>query len=181
MSPTVMGDSVMTTLAIEAHERRKVITLDIPGAFPNADLDLAVKDIAYSAFGHAGQKCSAASLVILVGSVAKSKRFIRQLEDAVKSIHVAHPQDPMAQMGPVIEAPQGKLLEGLTSLERGESWLAGLLLNLSEHRVADAKLDVALDGGDLRAADRSDGVVGAVFSVWLPCETGRPDAPHRPA
>ena len=65
----------------------------------------------------------AASLVILVGSVAKSKRFMRQLEDAVKSIHVAHPQDPMAQMGPVIEAPQGKLLEGLTSLERGESWL----------------------------------------------------------
>jgi DNA polymerase III delta prime subunit len=36
---------------------------------------------------------------------------------------VAHPQDPMAQMGPVIEAPQGKLLKGLTSLERGESWL----------------------------------------------------------
>ncbi len=90
---------------------------------PNADLDLAVKDVAYSAFGHAGQKCSAASLVILVGSVAKSKRFLRQLEDAVKSIHVAHPQDPMAQMGPVIEAPHGKLLDGLTSLEPGESWL----------------------------------------------------------
>jgi RHH-type proline utilization regulon transcriptional repressor/proline dehydrogenase/delta 1-pyrroline-5-carboxylate dehydrogenase len=48
---------------------------------------------------------------------------MRQLEDAVKSIHVAHPQDPMAQMGPVIETPQGKLLEGLTSLEKGESWL----------------------------------------------------------
>jgi RHH-type proline utilization regulon transcriptional repressor/proline dehydrogenase/delta 1-pyrroline-5-carboxylate dehydrogenase len=90
---------------------------------PNADLDLAVKDIAYSAFGHAGQKCSAASLVILVGSVAKSKRFMRQLEDAVKSIHVAHPQDPKAQMGPVIEAPQGKLLKGLITLERGESWI----------------------------------------------------------
>ncbi len=39
MSPTVMGDSVMITSAIEAHERRKVITLDIPGAFLNADLD----------------------------------------------------------------------------------------------------------------------------------------------
>ena len=37
---------------------------------PSADLDLAVKDVVYSAFGHAGQKCSAASLVILVGSVA---------------------------------------------------------------------------------------------------------------
>ena len=38
---------------------------------PSADLDLAAKDVVYSAFGHAGQKCSAASLVILVGSVAK--------------------------------------------------------------------------------------------------------------
>ena len=39
---------------------------------PSADLDLAAKDVVYSAFGHAGQKCSAASLVILVGSVATS-------------------------------------------------------------------------------------------------------------
>ncbi|PRC44634.1 1-pyrroline-5-carboxylate dehydrogenase, partial [Mycobacterium sp. ITM-2017-0098] len=42
---------------------------------PHADIDLAVKDLVYSAFGHAGQKCSAASLGILVGSVARSKRF----------------------------------------------------------------------------------------------------------
>ncbi|WP_297084712.1 proline dehydrogenase family protein, partial [uncultured Demequina sp.] len=33
---------------------------------PSADLDLAAKDLAASAFGHAGQKCSAASLAILV-------------------------------------------------------------------------------------------------------------------
>nr|WP_278259955.1 aldehyde dehydrogenase family protein [Nocardioides convexus] len=38
---------------------------------PHADVDLAVKDLVYSAFGHAGQKCSAASLGILVGSVAR--------------------------------------------------------------------------------------------------------------
>jgi C4-dicarboxylate-specific signal transduction histidine kinase len=29
-------------------------------------------------------------------------------------------------------------------------------------------------GGDLRAADRSDGVRGAVFSVWLRCDTALP-------
>jgi RHH-type proline utilization regulon transcriptional repressor/proline dehydrogenase/delta 1-pyrroline-5-carboxylate dehydrogenase len=90
---------------------------------PNADLDLAAKDLAYSAFGHAGQKCSAASIAILVGSVAKSKRFRRQLIDAVESLHIANPSDPMAQVGPVIEAPQGKLLAGLTKLERGEKWV----------------------------------------------------------
>ena len=90
---------------------------------PHADLDLAAKDIAYSAFGHAGQKCSASSIVILVGSVAKSKRFRRQLMDAVSSLKVAHPTDPTAQMGPMIAPPEGKLLTGLTKLERGEKWL----------------------------------------------------------
>ena len=90
---------------------------------PNADYDLAAKDIAYSAFGHSGQKCSAASLVILVGSVAKSERFRRQLIDAIESLKIAHPSDPSAQLGPMINPPTGKLLDGLTKLERGEKWV----------------------------------------------------------
>ncbi|WP_254359722.1 bifunctional proline dehydrogenase/L-glutamate gamma-semialdehyde dehydrogenase [Microbacterium hominis] len=90
---------------------------------PSADLDLAVKDVVASAFGHAGQKCSAASTVILVGSVATSRRFRTQLVDAVRSLHVALPTDPTAQVGPVIAPPTGKLAEALTSLAPGESWL----------------------------------------------------------
>ena len=89
----------------------------------SADYDLAAKDIAYSAFGNAGQKCSASSLVILVGSVHKSKRFLRQLHDAVSSMHVGNANDTRTQMGPMIAAPAGKLLEGLTQLGRGEKWL----------------------------------------------------------
>ncbi|MEX3610208.1 bifunctional proline dehydrogenase/L-glutamate gamma-semialdehyde dehydrogenase [Rothia sp. LK2588] len=89
---------------------------------PNADLDLAVKDVVYSAFGHAGQKCSAASTVILVGTVATSKRFHNQLIDAVSSLHVAYPQDIEAQMGPIIAPAEGKLLRGLTTLGEGEQW-----------------------------------------------------------
>jgi hypothetical protein len=38
-SPTVMNDSVMIQAAIDAHEGRKVVTCDIPGAFLHADLD----------------------------------------------------------------------------------------------------------------------------------------------
>ena len=89
---------------------------------PHADLDLAAKDVAYSAFGHAGQKCSASSVVILVGSVAKSKRFRSQLRDAVQSLTVDFPQNPAAQMGPMIAPPKGKLEHGLTKLDRGERW-----------------------------------------------------------
>jgi RHH-type proline utilization regulon transcriptional repressor/proline dehydrogenase/delta 1-pyrroline-5-carboxylate dehydrogenase len=90
---------------------------------PSGDLDLAAADIVRSAFGHAGQKCSAASLVILVGSVAKSERFRRQLVDSVRTLRVGVPQNPLSQMGPIIEPAQGKLLRALTTLEPGQSWL----------------------------------------------------------
>jgi len=90
---------------------------------PSADIDLAVADLAKSAFGHAGQKCSAASLAIVVGSVATSERFTRQLLDAVGSMAVGYPDDPATVMGPVIEPPGAKLLSGLTELGEGERWL----------------------------------------------------------
>jgi RHH-type proline utilization regulon transcriptional repressor/proline dehydrogenase/delta 1-pyrroline-5-carboxylate dehydrogenase len=90
---------------------------------PTADLDLAASDLVKSAFGHAGQKCSAASLAILVGSVGRSKRFARQLVDAATSLRVGPPSDPLAEVGPVIEVPQGKLDWALTTLDDGEDWL----------------------------------------------------------
>lgn len=90
---------------------------------PSADLDLAVKDVVASAFGHAGQKCSAASLVILVGSVAQSERFRNQLVDAVTSLSVGSQFDASTQMSRVVEVPVGKLRRGLTTLGAGESWL----------------------------------------------------------
>lgn len=89
---------------------------------PHADLDLAARDVVQSAFGHAGQKCSAASLVVLVGSVADSRRFNNQLIDAVKSLKVGYPWNPESQMGPLIGEPGEKLKRGLTILGDGERW-----------------------------------------------------------
>ena len=90
---------------------------------PSADLDLAAKDVAYSAFGHAGQKCSAASLVVLVGSAATSERFRRQLVDAVRAYEVGEPSDGSTRIGPLIGPAEGKLLGALTELHPGQSWL----------------------------------------------------------
>ncbi len=89
----------------------------------SADLDLAVRDVVQSAFGHAGQKCSATSLVILVGSVAGSRRFTSQLRDAVESLVVGEAWDAETQMGPLIGPADGKLLTALTTLDAGEKWL----------------------------------------------------------
>ena len=90
---------------------------------PSADLDLAAADVVRSAFGHAGQKCSAASLAILVGPVGRSKRFARQLVDATRSLRVGPPSDPLSEVGPVIEVPTGKLEWALNTLDEGERWL----------------------------------------------------------
>lgn len=90
---------------------------------PNADLDLAIDDLVASAFGHSGQKCSAASLAICVGDVYESDRLRRQLVDAVESMQVGAPTDPATNMGPLVAAPTGKLERALTSVEAGEQWL----------------------------------------------------------
>ena len=90
---------------------------------PSADPDLAVADVYRSAFGHAGQKCSASSLVIVVGSVGKSKRFMNQLIDAVETLKVGPGTDISTTMNGIIEPPSDKLMRGLTQLESGEKWL----------------------------------------------------------
>ncbi|MCI4012864.1 bifunctional proline dehydrogenase/L-glutamate gamma-semialdehyde dehydrogenase [Brevibacterium sp. ZH18] len=90
---------------------------------PAADRDLAVADLVHSAFGHAGQKCSAASLAIMVGSTYDSERYRRQLIDAASSMIVDWPTNLSATMGPLTEDPSDKLERALTSLEPGESWL----------------------------------------------------------
>lgn len=90
---------------------------------PSADVDLAVADVVRSAFGHAGQKCSAASLLILVGSAGRSARLRRQLADAVRSLAVGAATDLATAMGPLVEPASGKLLRALTTLDPGERWL----------------------------------------------------------
>jgi RHH-type transcriptional regulator, proline utilization regulon repressor / proline dehydrogenase / delta 1-pyrroline-5-carboxylate dehydrogenase len=90
---------------------------------PAADLDLAVADLVRSAFGHAGQKCSAASLAICIGDVVDEPRFVDQLVDAVQSLAVLPATDLRSTVGPIIHAPEGKLERALTTLEPGERWL----------------------------------------------------------
>jgi RHH-type proline utilization regulon transcriptional repressor/proline dehydrogenase/delta 1-pyrroline-5-carboxylate dehydrogenase len=88
-----------------------------------ADTDQAVYDIVTSAFGHAGQKCSAASLAIVVASVYDRGPFLRQLRDAVRSLRVGCANDPATQVGPIIGPLTPALERALTRLDPGESWL----------------------------------------------------------
>jgi RHH-type proline utilization regulon transcriptional repressor/proline dehydrogenase/delta 1-pyrroline-5-carboxylate dehydrogenase len=68
----------------------------------DADLDSAVEGVLTSAFGYAGQKCSACSRVIVLNSVYD--QFLRRLTQAATSLKTGDPADPGTKVGPVISA-----------------------------------------------------------------------------
>jgi RHH-type proline utilization regulon transcriptional repressor/proline dehydrogenase/delta 1-pyrroline-5-carboxylate dehydrogenase len=88
-----------------------------------ADVDQAVGDLVRSAFGHAGQKCSAASLAIVDRSVHDHSPFLRQLADATGALRVGRADDPATDIGPVVGPFTEALERALTVLDPGESWL----------------------------------------------------------
>ena len=88
-----------------------------------ADVDQAVRDVVISAFGHAGQKCSAASLAIVEAPVYDRSPFLRQLADAVRSLRTGPAADPASQVGPIVGPFTKALEQALTQLDPGESWL----------------------------------------------------------
>jgi RHH-type proline utilization regulon transcriptional repressor/proline dehydrogenase/delta 1-pyrroline-5-carboxylate dehydrogenase len=90
---------------------------------PSADADLAAADLVTGAFRFAGQAPSASRTAVLVGSVAHAERFRRQLVDAVTSLRAGWPDEATTQVGPLIDPAEGAVLEALTVLAPGESWL----------------------------------------------------------
>lgn len=90
---------------------------------PLADQDQAIKDLVRSAFGHNGQKCSAASLAICLAEVYDDAVFRRQLRDAAASLTVDAAWSPAALVTPLTQPPSEKLQRALTTLDEGEEWL----------------------------------------------------------
>lgn len=88
-----------------------------------ADRDLAIKDIISSAFGYAGQKCSALSLLILEEEVYNSKSFRDQLYDAASTMIHGSTWNFETILNPLIRPATPHLLRALTTLEPGEEWL----------------------------------------------------------
>lgn len=88
-----------------------------------ADPDQAVKDLVKSAFGHSGQKCSAASLGIIEAEVYDSPGFRAQLRDATASLNCGSSWDFSTIATPVIRPPGESLERALTQLEPREEWL----------------------------------------------------------
>ena len=67
----------------------------------DADLDEAIVDTIYSAFGYQGQKCSACSRLIVLEE--NYDRVVKRLVEAAASLRVGNPEEPGITVGPVID------------------------------------------------------------------------------
>jgi RHH-type proline utilization regulon transcriptional repressor/proline dehydrogenase/delta 1-pyrroline-5-carboxylate dehydrogenase len=88
-----------------------------------ADRDQAIRDLVRSAFGHNGQKCSAASLAICEAEVYDDADFRRQLRDAAASLAAGSAWDLSSRVTPLTQPPGPALWRALTVLDEGEEWL----------------------------------------------------------
>ncbi len=86
--------------------------------FADADLDEAVAGIVRSAFGHANQKCSAASRVLVERPIFE--RLRDRLIEATRSLRVGPADDPATEMNPVINAEARDRLREVVNTVRSE-------------------------------------------------------------
>jgi RHH-type proline utilization regulon transcriptional repressor/proline dehydrogenase/delta 1-pyrroline-5-carboxylate dehydrogenase len=88
----------------QRHVKRVVAEMGSKNALlidADADLDQAVPAIAYSAFGYAGQKCSAASRLVVVESVFD--QTLERLAGYTRTLRIGHPRDMGVTVGPLID------------------------------------------------------------------------------
>ncbi|HJT81193.1 MAG TPA: proline dehydrogenase family protein, partial [Chthoniobacterales bacterium] len=88
----------------------------------DADLDEAIVDSIYSAFGYQGQKCSALSRLIVLEE--NYERVIERLLSAAASLRMGNPEEAGITVGPVIdEAAHRRILEYI-EIGKAEATLA---------------------------------------------------------
>jgi RHH-type proline utilization regulon transcriptional repressor/proline dehydrogenase/delta 1-pyrroline-5-carboxylate dehydrogenase len=88
----------------------------------DADLDEAIVDSIYSAFGYQGQKCSALSRLIVLDE--NYDRVIKRLVEAAASLRVGNPETPGIMVGPVIDETAYRRMLEIIEAGKKEATLA---------------------------------------------------------
>jgi len=88
----------------------------------DADLDEAIVDSVYSAFGYQGQKCSALSRLIVLED--NYRRVMQRLLSAAASLRVGNPEEPGITVGPVIDETAYQRIQDYIGIGKSEATLA---------------------------------------------------------
>ena len=100
---------------------------------PDAVIDKTVNGIIGSAFGAAGQRCMAGSVVVTVGDA--HERLLPALKEATEAVRVGDGLDERSELGPVVsEAARERIL---AAVERGVGEGAELLVDGRDAGVAE--------------------------------------------
>lgn len=100
---------------------------------PDADLETTTRIVMDSAFGCAGQRCLAASLVVTVGEVRKPA--IEMLAEAARQRVVGYGLDPKVQMGPVISMQSKQRI--LSLIDQGLAEGARVIVDGRQTQIQD--------------------------------------------
>src|SRR5436190_9192435 len=121
------GSSVTgKSIAERAGRRLKRVSLELGGknavvVLPDADLDLAVDGILWSAFGTTGQRCTACSRVIADGPIADE--LVARLEPRAKVLRLGSGLDEAVEVGPLINGAALERVERYIEIGRAEGEL----------------------------------------------------------
>lgn len=99
---------------------------------PDANLELAVKEITNAAFGSAGERCMACSVVVAVGDVAD--KLVEALRSSAARLSIGNGLEPNVFLGPVIR--ESHKARTLSYIEKGEAEGAELVLDGREAEAA---------------------------------------------
>lgn len=110
---------LMKRLSLEMGGKNAIIVLD------DADIDLAVEGILWSAFGTSGQRCTAASRVIAQRGIVDE--LTQKLVARTRKLQLGNGLDPSVDVGPVISHAQLEKIEGYIKIgtDEGATLLVG--------------------------------------------------------
>ena len=99
---------------------------------PDADMDMAVDALIGAAYGSAGERCMAISVVVAVGSAGD--QLAGKLAERTRTLKIADGMEEGAEMGPVVSLAAKQRIEQL--IGRGVEEGATLVVDGRNHKVA---------------------------------------------
>jgi aldehyde dehydrogenase (NAD+) len=158
-------------IAVAAARRNKRLSLELGGknaiaVMADADLDLAVDGILWSAFGTTGQRCTACSRLVVDDSVADD--LVGRLVDRASQLHLGSGLESTTDVGPLINAGAVEKVGGYVEVGTDE----GARLVVGGSAATDGELahghffqPTILDGARYMDRVAQEEIFGPVLSV----------------
>lgn len=151
---------LMKRVSCELGGKNAIVVLD------DADLELALKGALWSAFGTAGQRCTAASRLIVQKGV--KARFRDELVRRTRELKMGAGADPTAQIGPVVNRQQLERIHGYIEIgkaEGAEVLTGGRILDAPEYAKGCFYAPTVLDNVEVGMRVAQEEIFGPVTGL----------------